>query len=379
MIPYLLTAVLFLALAAVAALGSSLSGFEVLEWFAGLRWVRIHLITLGAVTEALFGFLPTLAGKQRGTRWSEWFLLTGGIVVLLVGIPLKHEWVIYAGGSLVFAAAVSLGLRLRGDGPGGSTRFYLGGLGFLLLGVYLGTGLWFGWGEVLAVKVPLEVHIHANNWGFMSLVFAGLIFDRFEAWTGRPLLIAAAKHRIFWLMSLGALGLVVGPWTGSIYATAPGLVLHLAATVWLLAGVVRSLAGTWDRPGPWHLVTSYLWLLAPVMGAPLVLFGVGGFDGGVVEANAPTALIYGWVLQFGIATIPAMLSRPNGTVRLGGAWLSLIAGHLGALFLWIGIFLTDSMSLLHGIAYGLWMVAIIPAAMQLASVARERLDALEAV
>ncbi len=377
MIPYLLTAALFLALAALASLASSLSGFDAFEWFNGLRWVRIHLVTLGAMTEAIFGFVPMIAGRERKTRWSEWFLLTGGIVVLLVGIPLLNEWLIYAGGTLVFAAVTSLTARMRGDASGSSARFYMAGLGFLLLGVYLGTGLWFGWGEALSVKVPLEVHIHANNWGFLSLVFAGLVFDRFEAWTGRPLLIAAFKNRLFWMMSLGALGLVVGPWTGSLYATVPGLVLHIAATVWLLVGMVRSLSGAWGHPGPWHLVTSYLWLLAPVMMAPLVILEVGGFDGGIVEANAPTALIYGWVLQFGIAVFPAMFARPNGTMRLGGSWWSLAAGHLGAVFLWVGIFAGDALSTLHGVAFALWVIAIVPAAMQLGGVAKERLEAAD--
>lgn len=378
MIPYLLTAALFLALAVLAAAGSSLTGFAVLEWFAGLRWVRIHLITLGAMTEALFAFLPTIAGRRQTTRWSEWFLLTGGIVVLLVGIPLKGGWVIFSGGTLVFAAVTSLALRLRGDGARSSARFYVTGLGFLLLGVYLGTGLWFGWGEALSVKVPLEVHIHANNWGFLSLVFAGLVFDRFEAWTGRPLSIASKKGPIFWMMSLGALGLVIGPWTGSLYATVPGLVLHLGATVWLLVGMARSLRGAWDDPGPWHLVTSYFWLLAPVLGAPLVLLEVGGFDGGIVEANAPTALIYGWVLMFGIAVFPAMFAKPDGAVRLGGTWWSLSAGHLGSVFLWIGIFVTDSIATFHGVAYALWTIAVATGAVQLTGVARDRLAVLEA-
>lgn len=372
MLPYLLTAALFLSVAVLAAIASSLSGFELFEWFSGLRWVRIHLITLGALTEALFAFVPVVAGKKAESRWSEWLMLTGGIVVLLIGVPLKHEWVIYTGGTLVFSAVTSLTVRLRGDGPRSSARFYVTGLSFLMLGIYLGTGLWFGWGEALAVKVPIEVHIHSNNWGFMSLMFAGLIFDRFEAWTGRPLLIAEAKNKIFWTMSLGALGLILGPWTGSAYATVPGLVLHLAATVWILVGLVQSFEGMWGTAGPWLLVTSYFWLLAPVLGAPMVLLGVPGFDGGIVEANAPTALVYGWVLMFGVAVFPGMFARAKESARLGGTWSSLLAGHLGGIFLWAGIFAVDSMATLHGIAYALWAIALIPVVRDVSELARQR-------
>ena len=63
--------------------------------------------------------------------------------------------------------------------------------------------------------VPIEVHIHANNWGLMSLVFAGLLIDLYPQFTGRELAWPRSVKAIFWLMSWGALGLVLGPWTGS--------------------------------------------------------------------------------------------------------------------------------------------------------------------
>ena len=48
--------------------------------------------------------------------------------------------------------------------------FYLAGLAYLLFGIIVGSGIWFGWGQALGMANPTEVHIHTNIWGFMSLV-----------------------------------------------------------------------------------------------------------------------------------------------------------------------------------------------------------------
>jgi hypothetical protein len=64
---------------------------------------------------------------------------------------------------------------------------------------------------------------------------------------------------IFWAMTLGALGLVLGPWlSGNLYVTVPGLVLHIGATVWLLVVLTQALRqhGLFARAGAWHLVVS---------------------------------------------------------------------------------------------------------------------------
>ena len=62
--PYIVTSILFLFLAGLAALDSTLTSFQILPWFNGLRWMRVHLITLGALSEMIFGVLPALAAKS---------------------------------------------------------------------------------------------------------------------------------------------------------------------------------------------------------------------------------------------------------------------------------------------------------------------------
>jgi hypothetical protein len=87
-----------------------------------------------------------------------------------------------------------------------------------------------------------------------------------------------------------------------------------------------------------------------------------------IEANAPQALINGWALQFSYAYLPYFFSRaflPGERARLGGSWLSLITVNLGGLFLWVSIFITEYQGFLHGTAYALWAVSIVPIAIDL--------------
>jgi len=392
--PYLLMTLLYLLVAVLAAADASLTSLNLLGWFNGLRWLRVHFITLGMATQAFFGVLPWLAAARRGlprpqTRWDIWLTLNAGLVLLLAGIPIMNGALIFTGGTLIFVAATLLALQLwqmRG-GPSiparVSVQFYVMGLAYLLLGIIIGTGLWLGWSGPLRIQIPVEVHIHANNWGFMSLVFAGLLVDVVPRWSRRELASDRVINAIFWMMSVGALGLVIGPWLGgALWATVPGLVLHLSATIWLLGLTAASIkrAGLLRTAGAWHLLLSYVWILAPVLVAPLIILRVPGFPGAGIEATAPQALIYGWVLQFAFALLPYFVSRFLGgdeTARLGGNWLSLLAVNVGSGLIWASIFLTEQQALLHGLGYAFFVLAMLPIAWEIGTISRSALQRLE--
>jgi hypothetical protein len=386
--PYFLMTVLFVSLAVLSALAAALASWHIAPWFDALRWLRVHLITLGTLTEVIFGVLPGLvaarANRPRpGIRWDIWFTLNGGLITLLVGIPLVNAVLIFTGGTLIFSATLLLIKQLRdmhpsrpAFRPGAGRPFYLAGLSYFLLGIFLGTGLWLGWGKALNIGSIVEVHIHANNWGFLSLVFAGLLIDLYPALTKQQLAWPRSIKPIFWLMTLGALGLVLGPWFKSEVFTVPGLIMHLTATLWLLLNVIKPVLhdrAIW-RPGWWHLMFAYIWILAPVLVAPLILLQVPGFPGAGIEGSAPQALIYGWVLQFGYALLPYFFTRaftPDRPATLGGNWFSVITVQLGGVCLWASIFLQDYQALLHGLAYALWLLSALPIVTQLWRIVRD--------
>ena len=400
--PYFLMIILYIGLAILTALDAALISFDILLFLRGLRWLRIHFITLGILTELIFALMPNLVAirtkqPKPKLRWDIWATLNAGILTLLVGIPMIDTNVILIGGTLVFTATTLLSVQLyqmRGKGTASANsadeidphigrKFYIGGLSYFLLGIIIGTGLWLGWGEYMYMKVPLEVHIHANNWGLMSLVFAGLIIDLYSKFTGRSLQWPRSITPIFWLMTLGAFGLVMGPWLGSLWFTVPGLVAHLTATVWLIANMVRPLKG--DRkawtPGIWHLITSYTWILVPVLVGVLITIKKPGISGAGVEANAPQALIYGWVLQFGFALVPYFFRQnftPNQPAKLGGSWFSLATVHLGGIALWVSIFLSEPLSgLVHGSAYVFWTLSILPILKEVWGIINQSMENLE--
>ncbi|MDX9992273.1 MAG: hypothetical protein RBS68_09520 [Anaerolineales bacterium] len=387
-IAYLITTLLYVLVALLAAFDAALVSLGLTSPFVALRWVRVHFITLGIISQMIFGLLPILVAaltkKPRpAMRWDIWLTLNAGLVALVAGFAGANQPMILTGGTLIFTAATLFLIQLwqvRGDAPA-SLKFHITGLIYLLVGIIIGTGLWLNWSAALRIGVPLEAHIHANSWGFMSLVFAGLLVDFIPMITGRPLGSARDIRLIFWGMTLGAFGLVLGPWLGgSLPPTVIGLVLHLAATAWLMVLMIRALkaSGKFSGAGAWHLVSSYLWILAPVLVAPLIILGF--IDGAPVEATAPQALIYGWVLQFGIALVPYVARRfflKDENPPLGGCWGSLAAASLGSILVWVSIFAGTLGGLLYGLGFALYALALVHPLKELAEIARRGLHKLE--
>ena len=291
-IPYLLTTLLFTFVALLAAADASLVSVNLLSAFPALRWVRVHFVTLGILSQVIFGLLPLLAAllskkPKPAMRWDIWLTLNVGFVALVAGFSGVNQAMIFIGGTLIFIAATLLLIQLwnvrSGDAPA-SLKFYITGVFYLLVGIIIGTGLWLNWSEALYIKIPLEAHIHANSWGFMSLVFAGLLVDFIPMVTGRPLGGKNAVAYIYWGMTLGASGLVLDPWLGgSLPPTVSGLVLHLSATIWMIVLMVRAFkeSGRLNYAGAWHLVSSYMWIIAPIAMAPFIMLGI--VEGGPIE------------------------------------------------------------------------------------------------
>ncbi len=388
-IPYLLTVLLYIFVALFAAADASLVSMSVFSAFPALRWVRVHFITLGIISQAIFGLLPVLVAslskkEKPAMRWDIWLTLNAGLIALVAGFAGMNHPIIFTGGTLIFIAALLLLLqlwRIRGGDAPASLKFYITGIFYLLVGIIIGTGLFLNWSEALYIKVPLEAHIHANSWGFMSLVFAGLLVDFIPMVTGKPLGGKSAINYIFWGMALGAFGLVLGPWLGgSLPPTVTGLILHLSSTIWLVFLMIRALkeSGKLNRAGGWHLVLSYLWILLPVMIAPLILLHV--IEGGPVESTAPQALIYGWVLQFGIALIPYIARRfflKDANPALGGSWLSLVSATVGSILVWVSIFIIPARGLIYGVGFALYALALIPPLKELFDIVQSGLKKYE--
>src|SRR5512141_191432 len=101
-IPYLLTTLLFTFTAALIAADASLVSFNLLSAFPALRWVRVHFITLGIISQVIFGLLPllvaSLSKKPRPSmRWDIWLTLNVGLIALVAGFSGMNQPMIFTG------------------------------------------------------------------------------------------------------------------------------------------------------------------------------------------------------------------------------------------------------------------------------------------
>jgi hypothetical protein len=381
--------VLFAFLAALAALDAALAAVGLVSWFNGLRWLRVHIVTLGIITQLSFGLFLWAPrhrwGREGGAPISVWLLLSAGICALLVGIPLMSQPIIIVGGFIVFGAALVVlrNLLLLKPGVEGDERslgrpFFLAALAFLLLGVVVGAGLWAGWGRDLRMSAPREVHIHANTWGFASLAFAGLLADWIRRLSGHGISRPRDLGRIFWLLIVSGVLLLIGPWIGSLPVQGVGILLHLAAAIWLLVLILPPLSKSERGWAPWnvHIAAGYLWILGLAAMVPVVLLLGTEFTLASVEETAPQVLVYGWALQVAMGLAPRVWTHggtgsgsaaaleqsgvapeePSAirslTVGNFGGWLTVLAINMGSALLAASILLQTRMATLYGWGYG---------------------------
>lgn len=382
--PYFLMSLLYLSLVALGALASILTGLEIIPLFGSLKWLRVHLVTLGAFSEIVFGLAPTLVAKVRGLprlkmRWDIWLSLNAGLVLLLIGIPTITHSLIVSGGTLVGVAVILLIKQLtdmRSPQPRQESSrtegriFYMTGLSYLVIGGLVGTGLWLGWSEALHIVSPIEVHVHTNLWGFAAIILAGLLVDLYTSFANRPLAWPRSISWIYWSMTLGAFGLIAGPWLNVSLFTVVGLILHTLGSILLLVVVIKPLIG--DRtawtPGVWHLLTSYVWFFLPVVVAPLIVARAADFPVQEISGSGGPILIFGWILQFGYALVPYLFTRffePDKPARLGGTCLSLATVHIGSVLFWVSLFFPNVEQVSRALAYAFWILSGLPILMSL--------------
>jgi len=355
--PFTITAIFYMTIAIVTSIFSFLAISD-LYFLRGISWIRVHVITLGVITQFLYGYLPQIKNQTEKSNWGLWITLNIGILTFLTGRTYQISSLILSGGIIIFVATLILYYILLTNGEpislSSGKLYYLSGITYFLLGIILGTGIWLGWAEGLGIGNILEVHIHANNWGLLSFIFAGIFLDRYEDWFHIQLARKSTFRLIYFLLLAGAFGLIVGPWIGSEVFIVSGLIIHLIGTSLILYNIIKPTIGNNSlKKQGLQLSTPYLWFLAPVFISPLVLLKIPGIPGRIIEQRAPEALIFGWALPI---LIFILLNRKQQQESRGSP-ISLIMLHLGALSIWIGIFSTD---LLYGIGYLFFAISLVP-------------------
>ncbi|HWI62325.1 MAG TPA: hypothetical protein VNT75_10840, partial [Symbiobacteriaceae bacterium] len=257
-----------------------LRGLEALPGVAGpgnLNWLRVHVLTIGTMTQMIFATLPGLVSRKLGTpnrppgeAWLQWALVNGGFVLVIAGIVGIDPWTATAGATLIFtavwrlAAFVTGSYRAAGYRWREAMRFYVTAPLYLLVGITMAVSLVFAWWAPGGRAGTLEAHVHANVWGFLALTVAGALTDLFPVAAGRGLARPKWTGRIYWLLNLGAMALVAGPWLNLHPVTVAGLLTYMTGSILLLTNLALTLAeGRSATPAALHMTLAYLWMVVP--------------------------------------------------------------------------------------------------------------------
>ncbi len=372
--PFYLMAGVYLILDAVAFAFQALAMAGVLAPIPGLSWIHIHLLTIGVVVQVILGSLPSLTAARLGTQppgrvmnTTLWLLVNSSFALLLYSMPqgLSQLAAIAAGG--IFLAIVLLLATLHRRGacpPVGSRaglRFFVFGPMFFLIGILMAMSMLLNWPAPGGFFGKLEAHVHANVWGFLALVVAGVLLERIPSAVGRPLRWPHLVPVTSWLLVLGALGLVSGPWLAVLPLTILGIAVYVSGTALLLANLVATaVAGRRWTANIAHLLLAYVWMIVPAVIAPIILAITGKLPTGAVEGAAVSGLIAGWVLQIVLGALPLRLRElRHRATGWDGCWVSVALLNLGVLLGWIAAFMpsVDLITPLKVAGYALIVVA----------------------
>jgi nitrite reductase (NO-forming) len=245
------------------------------------RWLMVHLLLLGAVTNAIVvwsthfahALLRTPAGSRRG-EVVRLVVLNLGVAAVVVGM-LADVWLVVLAGSIVVGSAVaahgiSLALKARRALPARfatSVHHYIAACCALPVGAAIGTVMARHPGESMHGRL-LVAHQSANILGWMGLTVIGTLLTLWPTILRTKMAAGAERASRQALPVLGtALFLVAGSaLLGLLTAAGIGVLAYLGATLWALR---PALAAARARPpqsfAAWSVLAAIGWLVVSLV------------------------------------------------------------------------------------------------------------------
>jgi nitrite reductase (NO-forming) len=259
-----------LVLGYLAAAGVTLA---LSERVAGGTWLALHLVLLGAATNAIVvwseHFAAALlrvprAGERAATARA--LALNLGVLAVLGGVHAGRP-VLFAGGAwlvgavvLAHAAALAAGIRRAlGGRLTGTVWFYVAASAALLAGMGLGVLLAGGAaGSADAYRAMRLAHVHLNVLGWVGLAVIG---TQFTLWPTvlRTRMVADPRRAVGWSLPLTAGGLAVTT-VGLLAQRRPLALAGLAGYTAGLLVALQPFVRTAIRRRP-HTATAASWML----------------------------------------------------------------------------------------------------------------------
>jgi len=316
-----------LAYVALAALTVGLHGWPPMPM---PRWLAVHLLLLGAVTNAIVTWtehfaVALLRARQPSRRAAAGRLaaLNLAIVGVLIGVAGDLAMVTVASATLLGAVVLAhLGSLLRIARNAlmgrfaGTVRFYVAG------GVALVVGITFG--ALVAVDAvsprwhePLHAaHVHANVFGWVGLTVLGTLFTLWPTVLRTRMVdhVMRAATRCLVLTTTGLAIAVAGLATELRWVGIAGLALYGAGVVVALQPFVA----TWRRKGPrdmaaWSMAAGTGWLAIGVVADLVLLASAPDLGSYMPRLDALVPLLaVGFVLQILLGALTYLLPVIQG-------------------------------------------------------------------
>lgn len=311
------------------------------------RWLAIHLLLLGAATNAIVTWtehfaVALLRAPNPSQRLSATRLvgLNVAVVGVLVGVSYDLNVLTFAAATLLTAVVIahltSLALVWRGalqNRFAGTVRFYVAAGVALLVGIVLGTLLALGVGGMAHHEPMHAAHVHANVFGWIALTVLGTLFTLWPT-VLRTRMVDGVMRAAHWCLLLTGIGLTITVTALLLSFPLVGAAGMAVYAVGLVAAL-KPFASTWRRKSPhdaasWSMAAATAWLLVGVLADVVLLVGNGDLTGYVdhLDALVPLLLV-GFVGQMLLGALsylmpvmvgggPAVLRVSMG--RLSWAW-----------------------------------------------------------
>ena len=318
----------FLAGIAMLLAGVVAAVVNAAEPWAWGRWLALHLIFVGGISQLVLGASQFFVGAflatdppGRGRIRAQLGCWNLGAVLLAIAVPIGSKalvWLAVAGlltGLLLYGSGLLAMRRDSLQAAPWATRWYMAAataLGFgIIAGVLLATHVVWSHGDLLGAHMALNVG------GWFGIAIVGTLHTFFPSLTRTALAYPRLQAPTFAAWTLGVAALAIGyGWLIEPLAVA-GWIALLVSSATLLANLLGSLR---VAPRPILLPARALALAQAFLLAGLLLACIGAIGSGPAEALSGslraavgTLLVAGWV---GLTVLGSLLHLLAVVVRV---------------------------------------------------------------
>lgn len=308
------------------------------RWIPETRWLMVHLVTLGLVTNSILVWSQhftesllkhRLPDSARGRQLARIYMLNAGVVLLIVGLLITWHWLTLLATALVGTAltwhGVALVHQLQTALPSRfaiTVRFYIVAAFLLPVGAVLGAVLAIGLSESWQARVLLA-HEVTNVLGFVGLTVTGTLLTLWPTILRTRMLAASTPITtvVLPMMVSGVGATVVASLLGVAELATAGLAVYALG----LGTVVVVMVGTATHRRPsdyagFSVAAGVLWWAVTVV-AVVLLVGVHGFETTMLR-QLTIPLVAGFLAQVLLGAMSYLLP-----VTMGGGLSTVRAAH----------------------------------------------------